>query len=123
MNTEEVRLAVPALPEYIRLARLTAAGLATRLGFTFDEVEDLRMAVDELCYLLVGPTGRPGTLTLTFALAAGALVVTGDGGSSARPAEFAELSEQILAAIVEEYEIAAPTGRVSFRMLHGRQRA
>ena len=50
----DVRLVVPAAPEYLRLVRLTAAGLASRLGFTFDEVEDLRIAVDELCFHLLG---------------------------------------------------------------------
>src|SRR2546425_981063 len=48
--SDEVRLAVPATPEFVRLARVTAAGLASRLGFTFDDVDDLRLAIDELCF-------------------------------------------------------------------------
>src|SRR5438270_9637301 len=58
----EVRLSIPASPEFLRLARLAAAGLASRMGFTCDEVEDLRIAIDELCFSLVGKPGRPGTI-------------------------------------------------------------
>lgn len=121
MSEDKVRLAVPAQPEYIRLARLTAAGLASRLGFTFDEVEDLRIAVDELCYLLVGPAGRPGTITLTYATDGSSLVVEGEGATSDEPAEFADLSEQILAAIVDEYDVTRRDGSVAFRMVRHRQ--
>ena len=38
--SDEVRLAVPATAEFLRLARVTAAGLASRLGFTFDVVPE-----------------------------------------------------------------------------------
>jgi serine/threonine-protein kinase RsbW len=122
-TNEEVRLAVPALPEYVRLARLTAAGLASRLGFSFDEVEDLRIAVDELCYLLVGPEGRSGTITLRFALQGGGrLQIVGEGTEDPSVAsEFAELSEQILAAIVDDYEVTRGGGTVTFRMTTNRQ--
>ena len=120
MTEDKVRLAVPALPEYVRLARLTAAGLASRLGFSFDEVEDLRIAVDELCYLLVGPEGRDGSITLTFALDGQGLVIEGLGIEGPGQAEFAELSEQILAAIVDEYAVTRADGAVAFRMVHKR---
>src|SRR2546423_11409599 len=72
----DVRLVVPAAPEYLRLVRLTAAGLASRLGFTFDEVEDLRIAVDELCFHLLGGVGggngdRDGDRTMGLTHSAG----------------------------------------------------
>src|SRR5438105_4409823 len=64
----EVRLLVPAMPEFIRLARLAAAALASRKGFTYDEVEDLRIAIDELCFTLVGTAGRDGVLVLQYSM-------------------------------------------------------
>ncbi len=78
-TTDEVRLTVPAMPEFLRLTRVTAAGLASRLGFSFDEVEDLRLAIDELCYGLTGSTGRPGTMHVRYVLGPGTLLVEGEG--------------------------------------------
>ena len=63
---ELIRLALPAEPEYGRLARITASNLALRLGFTFAEIEDLRLAIDETVILLLRPEGRAGEITLTF---------------------------------------------------------
>src|SRR4051794_34087976 len=65
---ELIRLALPAEPEYGRLARITASNLALRLGFTFAEIEDLRLAVDETVILLLRPEGRAGEITLTFTI-------------------------------------------------------
>ena len=39
MAAEEVRLKVPAVPELLSLARVAASGVASRLGFTYDEVQ------------------------------------------------------------------------------------
>jgi anti-sigma regulatory factor (Ser/Thr protein kinase) len=117
VSGEQVRLAIPAEPEYIRLARLTAAGLASRLGFSYDEVEDLRIAVDELCYLLLDPSGPAKRIVLTFVTDDSRLVVRGEATGGRRPGEFAELSEQILGAIVDEYDLAGD-GEVMFRMAH-----
>src|ERR1051325_8351220 len=105
---DEVQLVVPAAPEYLRLARMTAAGLASRLGFTYDDVEDLRIAVDELCFVLVGTGGRAGALSLTHCVGGDALTIEGIGHFPPSEAVEApsELSQQILAAVVDEHDVS-----------------
>ena len=106
---DEVLLAMPAQPELLRLARVTAAGLASRLGFTYDEVEDLRLAIDELCFTLIGSKGRSGLLRLRYVLTGSALEVEGTGefdddDGTTEPV-LSELSRQILSALVEHHEV------------------
>lgn len=44
-----VELKIPSKPEFVGVARLTILGVASRMPFTYDEVEDLRLAVGEAC--------------------------------------------------------------------------
>src|SRR5690349_4769507 len=101
---DEVRLAVPAVPELIRLVRVTATGLASRAGFSLDEVEDLRLAIDELCHAVVGAHGAPGRLDVSFVVSGPGLAVHGviedHGGAVIHP--LSELSDHILGALVDE---------------------
>ena len=53
----EVRL--PAESAYVGVLRMTTAGLAARLDFTLDDIEDLRMAVGEASAILL-ERARPG---------------------------------------------------------------
>lgn len=46
---EHIELTIPARPEYIVIARLAAGGVAGRMGLSFDEAEDLKLAVGEVC--------------------------------------------------------------------------
>lgn len=123
----DVRLVVPAAPEYLRLVRLTAAGLASRLGFTFDEVEDLRIAVDELCFHLLGDgdngAGPDETRTMDLVYSAGAdsITITGRTGLSGAVPESSELSEQILDALVDEHEVSGDDGMITFRLKKQRE--
>ena len=123
---EEVRLVVPATPEFLRLARVTATGLASRLGFTYDAVEDLRLAIDELCYALIGSKGKEGTVTLRYAMPDDALEIEGvgsfaGGGNGNGAPVLSDLSKQILGALVDEYEVfVADGGEPSFRLRKAR---
>jgi serine/threonine-protein kinase RsbW len=52
-DDDVVLLAVPASGAYLGVLRTATAGLAARLQFTLDEIEDLRIAVDEACAMLL----------------------------------------------------------------------
>ena len=118
---DEVRLAVPASPEFLRLARVTATGLASRLGFTFDDVEDLRLAIDELCFTLIGPETSSAMVELRYRVLDKALEVIGElsEAPAGRP-EMSEWSDQILHALVDEHEVWGGDGRAGFRLLKRR---
>jgi serine/threonine-protein kinase RsbW len=117
----EVRLIVPAAPEYLRLVRLTAAGLASRMGFTFDEVEDLRIAVDELCFLLLGDGALERTMELRYSAGPDSIAIEGHTELSGPSPEPSELSLQILGALVDEHEVDGHGSKVRFRLSKRRE--
>jgi serine/threonine-protein kinase RsbW len=120
-TSRDVHLVVPASAEYLRLVRLTAAGLASRMRFTFDEVEDLRIAVDELCFLLVGDGEMDRTMELRYSSGEGSISIEGYTKLPGPPPEPNDLSEQILSALVDEHEVIAHGGEVRFRLLKRRE--
>lgn len=52
MATEQpavVEISIPCRAEYVGVARLAILGVASRMRFSYDEVEDIRLAVGEAC--------------------------------------------------------------------------
>jgi anti-sigma regulatory factor (Ser/Thr protein kinase) len=72
---DQVRLVLPADPDYVRVARVAARGLGARLGMPLAAVEDLALALDETLVLLLRPEGSAGEITFTFTVQADRLVV------------------------------------------------
>lgn len=111
---DNVQLILPARPEYARIARLTVAGLASRGGFGYDDVEDLRIAVGEACSLLLQASDAGDSLRFSFDLDEKALHIdaaregTGDQVNHTNGAgtgyDF-ELSGEILDAVLDEANI------------------
>lgn len=70
---QTVDLTIPPRPEYISVARLTAAAVAGQ-AFTFDEIEDLKVAVSEACNVLMrSRRGSGSPIALHFVEEADAL--------------------------------------------------
>lgn len=63
---EIVELIFPPRARHLRLARLLASGFAVDMGFTIDEIEDLRLAVDEACAVLVAHAAPGARLRLSI---------------------------------------------------------
>lgn len=64
---EQVVVVVPAVPRYVRLARLVAGGFATAHSPSMALVDDVRIAAGEVCGTLIQmSSGAPATLTFTL---------------------------------------------------------
>ncbi|GGG24889.1 serine-protein kinase RsbW [Lysinibacillus alkalisoli] len=46
-NFDYIEMKFPAKPQYVSVIRLSVSSLASRLGFSYDEIEDLKIAVSE----------------------------------------------------------------------------
>jgi len=66
VNRETVMVRIPPTPEHLALLRTAVAGFAARDHFTLDQVDDLRLAVEEgAVQLLKHVTGEGLTLTVS----------------------------------------------------------
>ncbi len=71
-----VSLTVPADSAYVSVLRTVTATLAARRDFTLEEIDDLRIAVDEASALLLPHVSTGSQLTASFAGAADTLTAT-----------------------------------------------
>ena len=113
-----IELKIPADARLLRLVRMLASGLATGAGFDVDELDDLRIAVDEaVSALLEG--GGDAPLPLVFVVDGSSVVMTGEtagGDAGALDEDRLELSTQILAAVCDEHELSVADGTVRVRI-------
>lgn len=120
----EVRLQVPATPEFFRMVRVITSAVANARGFALDGLEDLRIAVHELCGALIG-AGRPGTVALRFLMTPEGLLVEGTGRFDEEQANsvggepvLSDLSRQILSVVVDSFELDGPGFRMTKHLDH-----
>ena len=135
----------PAHDDLVVLGRTVAGTVGVRAGFSIEEVEDLRLAVDELCLWALATPGGPD-VAVRFERDAEVVTVacrrTGspdagapeDGGAGGPVADGAgsldggmtqqELSRQILVALVGEgqVQLGDDSGPPSIRMRAGGSR-
>jgi serine/threonine-protein kinase RsbW len=71
-----VAITLPAQSAYLSVLRTATAGIAARLDFTIDEIEDLRIAVDEACAMLLTQAIAGADLTAEFLVQPEALQVS-----------------------------------------------
>jgi serine/threonine-protein kinase RsbW len=108
---DRVELVFPARGDLVVLARLVTSALSARAGFDIEELEDLRLAVGELCLLsLQGSDARHGDIRFEFTVFDDVVEVVCTLVGAAAPVddpteamESEQLSEQILSALVDEY--------------------
>jgi anti-sigma regulatory factor (Ser/Thr protein kinase) len=102
---------------------MTAAALATRIGMSYDEVDDVRIAVEEAFIYAVDTCEGDAHVTITFLLDEGAMEISTALGSGDAPDD--EEGERrtgfaafILDAVCDEHEFASDeSGARSLRLV------
>lgn len=62
-----VALMIPAVPEWVGVARLAAAGIGNRIGLSIEDIEDLKLAVAESCNCCI-QNGGTGDVAISFGI-------------------------------------------------------
>ena len=116
---DKVTLRIPAEPAFVQVIRLIAAGLASRLKLTLEDIDDLRIAVDELASYLTGLHGREGTLEVHFMLHDDRIEIHGRGHFAAGEkirTDLTELSRMILETVADSASLQAIDGSPGFSL-------
>lgn len=109
--SERIAVDLPLHPRHATTARAVAASIAADAGFTIDEIEDLRLGVNEAVSVLAD-VASPGEarLSIEFERSDGAITVTAkrSGIEAALAADSLDaLARRILGAVVDEFGIDA----------------
>jgi serine/threonine-protein kinase RsbW len=119
-NHPDVELRIPADSAYLAVLRTATAGLAARLDFTLDDIEDLRIAVDEACAMVLPQARENSDLTCTFDLAASKLTVAVTAEcDSPRPPNRDGFAWTVLAALTNEVAAAVDGDKLTVTLARG----
>jgi serine/threonine-protein kinase RsbW len=119
VDDDVVLLTVPADGGYLGVLRTATAGLAARLHFALDEIEDLRIAVDEACAMLLAIATRSADLECRFAVSHDALTVAVTVpiiAGSRLPAE-SSFAWKVLTALTTSASATVTRDRATIRLL------
>jgi serine/threonine-protein kinase RsbW len=122
---DTVVLTLPASSAYLSVLRTATAGLAARLQFTLDEIEDLRIAVDEACAMLLADgESEEHDLTCRFELATDLITVTVSvsAGSPALPSRDT-FAWQVLTALAGAVDASVVDDQLTIQLTKRRGRA
>lgn len=124
-DPDVVLLTLPANSVYLSVLRTATAGLAARLHFTLDEIEDLRIAVDEACAMLLAGQELPDAeLRCRFTLAPDeiAVTVTLPGIQRSVPAQNT-FAWQVLTALTGEVDAEVINDQLTIGLVKRRSRS
>jgi serine/threonine-protein kinase RsbW len=116
----DVELRIPADSAYLALLRTATAGLAARLDFTLDDIEDLRIAVDEACAMVLPQARENSVLRCTFDLDSTRLTVAVTAEcDSPRPPDHGGFAWTVLSALTNHVSADVDGDRLTVTLARG----
>lgn len=121
-SPDEVVLVIPARPEHVSVLRSLAATLAAKCDLTVDEIDDLRIAVDEAGGLLLPHANLNTPLTATFQLSPGGIEITATvSGSPVAEPDRQGFAWTVLEAVSDEVSVQHDGPELSIKLVKRRE--
>lgn len=103
-DLDVLRISFPARSGFLRISRLNAAAFGADLGLDVDDLDDLRLAVDEMVSWLLRDEASGGSVTIELSDHDGALLLRCTRSGSNLPEQpVDDLVHAILGATVDSY--------------------
>ena len=112
-----VQLSIPAHVRMLRFARVSAATMAVDLSFSLEEIDDLRVAVDELAAAAIEGLDDSAMLKLRFEIVGRDLVVEGQVEGAGFPPALHPVAQELMDMLADGYELTERDGHRTFRLL------
>jgi serine/threonine-protein kinase RsbW len=113
----DVELRLPADGAYVSVLRTATAGLAARLDFTIDDIEDLRIAVGEASAMVLPEAAEGSDLVCKFHLIPGELTLSlSVPVESEREPDYDSFAWQVLSTLASNAEVDQADGRFAVRL-------
>ena len=117
-----VTLTIPADGAYLSILRTATAGVAARLDFTLDGIEDLRMAVDEACALLLPQSKEDSNLRCAFDVGESSLTIAVTAESSSpKPPRRDGFAWTVLTALTTDVDATVDGSSVTLKLTRERE--
>jgi serine/threonine-protein kinase RsbW len=123
---DRIDIRIPADGVYVATLRMCAASLAARCDLTVDDIEDLRLAVDEACSLLLPHAGAgsddAANLDAVFTLHPGELrVQTRVAAADGAAIDQSGFAWTVLGALASDVSIESERDRLSITITKRRE--
>jgi serine/threonine-protein kinase RsbW len=100
--TDVVQVRIPAKAEWVAVARLAISAVASRLDFSVEDIEDVKLAIAEACTICIRRGAGGGAIEIVGETAADGLRLTVRSRSEARrPLAVADAEDALALVIVE----------------------
>lgn len=117
VDEADVELRLPADSAYVSVLRTTTAGLAARLDFTIDDIEDLRIAVGEASAMVLPEAAEGSDVTCSFHLSPAELTVAVSVRTTGEiEPDYDSFAWQVLTTLATRAEVDQTDGRFAVQM-------
>lgn len=117
----QVEMTIPAEGSQVALVRAATAAVCAQADFTLDAMEDLKLAVDEACSLVIADAPPGSAMSIRWTIAGRNVGVDVSGASSSgAPLAHNTFAWTVLTALVDAVEATVEQGRQTIRLqAHG----